>query len=141
MAGAVLLVDAGPLYAAIDRDDAHHRQCAALLAGHRGPLLVPSLVVSEVAWLVGTRLGPRAEVRFLQDFAEGNLILEPIDASDWLRIAEFVFRYRDLPLGTVDASIVTAAERLGVADIATLDRRHFGAVRPSHVETFRLHPA
>jgi predicted nucleic acid-binding protein len=140
MPGTSLLVDAGPLYAAIDRDDAHHTACAALLADHPGPLLVPGLVISEVAWLVGTRLGPRAEVRFVQDIAEGNLIQEPVSAGDWVRIAELVWKYRELELGTVDASVVTAAERLGVAEIATLDRRHFGAVRPRHVASFRLLP-
>src|SRR5438067_1936356 len=33
--------------------------------------------------------------------------------------------YADLPLATVDASIVAAAERLVEANVATLDRRHF----------------
>ena len=69
------------------------------------------------------------EVRFLGDFAAGNLIAEPIDPSDWLRIAELVSRYRDLPLGAVDASVCATAERLGVHEIATLDRRHFTVVR------------
>lgn len=61
-------------------------------------------------------------------------------AADWLRIAELVVRYRDLPLGTVDASVVTAAERLGVVDLATVDRRHFAVVRPAHAEAFTLLP-
>jgi predicted nucleic acid-binding protein len=43
-------------------------------------------------------------------------------------------------LGTVDASVVAAAERLGLADIATVDRRHFSVVRPSHVAAFTLLP-
>lgn len=60
--------------------------------------------------------------------------------ADWLRIAELVARYRDLPLGTVDASVVTAAERLGITEIATLDRRHFTVVRPVHVGAFTLLP-
>ena len=38
---------------------------------------------------------------------------------------------RDLPLGTADASVVAAAERLGVPEVATLDRRHFTVARPS----------
>ena len=59
-------------------------------------------------------------------------------AGDWLRIAELVATYRNLPLGTVDASVVAAAERLGVTDIATVDRRHFGVVRPEHVDAFTL---
>ena len=56
---------------------------------------------------------------------------EPVVAADWMRIAELVARYRDLPLGSVDASVVAAAERLGVNEVATFDRRHFGVVRPA----------
>lgn len=59
----------------------------------------------------------------------GNRIAEPVAASDWLRIAELVARYADPPLGTVDASVVAAAERLGTSDITTLDRHHFTVVQ------------
>ncbi len=68
-------------------------------------------------------------MRFLGDLAAGNLLSEPVVAGDWLRIAELVASYRDLPLGTADASVIAAAERLGIRDIATLDRRHFTVVR------------
>jgi predicted nucleic acid-binding protein len=89
---------------------------------------------------LATRLGTDPEVRFLGDLAGGLVSVETVRASDWLRIAELVARYRNLPLGTVDASVVTTAERLGIAEIATLDRRHFGVVRPNHVEAFTLLP-
>jgi len=101
---------------------------------------VPTLVVTELSYLLQTRLGWAAEVRFLGDLASGEMVLEPVRASDLLRIAELVGRYRDLPLGTVDASVVAAAERLGIAAIATLDHRHFSVVRPRHVEAFELLP-
>ncbi len=101
---------------------------------------MPTLVVAEVAYLVETRLGPDAEVHFLGDLASGNLIAEPVVAADWLRIAELVSRYRDLPLGTVDASVIVAAERLGLSELATLDHRHFTVVRPAHVDGFELLP-
>ena len=45
-----------------------------------------------------------------------------------------------MPLGTVDASVIALAERLKVAQIATLDHRHFSVVRPAHVESFELLP-
>jgi predicted nucleic acid-binding protein len=135
-----VLVDAGPLYAYIDADDAHHEDSLALLASYPGPLVVPVLVLAEVAYLVGTRLGPEPEVRFLGDLAGRTFVTIPVANDDWLRMAELVARYGDLPLGTVDASIVAAAERLGVATIATLDRRHFGIVRPAHVPGFELIP-
>jgi uncharacterized protein len=100
---------------------------------------VPILVVTEVTCLLGTRLGAEAEVRFLGDLASGNLITEPVIASDWMRIAELVARYRDLPLRTVDASVVAAAERLGIHEIATTDRRHFSVVQ-SNLGSFGLLP-
>ena len=89
--------------------------------------------------LLGSRIGVDAEVRFLGDIAAGNLIPEPVAASDWLRIAELVAKYRDLPLGTVDASVITVAERLKVLEVATLDRRDFAVVR-STVGTLELRP-
>ncbi len=97
-------------------------------------------MVTEVTYLLATRLGPEPEVRFLGDLAAGAFSVEPVAAGDWLRIAELVANYRDLPLGTVDASVVAAAERLGVQEIATVDRRHFSVVRPSHVAAFTLLP-
>ncbi len=97
-------------------------------------------MVTEVAYLLATRLGVEPEVRFLGDLAAGAFSVEPVAARDWLRVAELVARYRDLPLGTVDASVVAAAERLGVEDIATVDRRHFSVVRSSHVSGFTLLP-
>ena len=137
---ARLLVDAGPLYAYVDADDAHHRECLELLQNHRGPLVVPTLVIPAAAYLIGTRLGSEAEVRFLGDFAEGLFEVEPVHPKDWLRIAELVARYRDWPLGTADASVVAAAERLTIDQLATVDRRHFAAIRPRHVEAFQLLP-
>lgn len=135
-----LIVDAGPLYAYVDGDDAHHRASLQLLEAHTGPLIVPTLVITEVAYLIASRLGWQAETRFLGDLAAGEMSLEPVASEDMLRIAELVARYHDLPLGTVDASVVAVAERLGASEVATLDRRHFTVVRPSHVESFTLLP-
>lgn len=67
-------------------------------------------------------------------------MVEPVAVADWLRIAELVARYRNLPLGTVDASVVATAERLGLTEIATVDRRHFTVVRPDHISAFTLLP-
>lgn len=90
---------------------------------------MPTLVITEVTYLLGTRIGADAEVRFLGDLAAGNLLAEPVAASDWMRMAELVANYRNLPLGATDASVIATAERLDIRDIATLDRRHFTVVR------------
>jgi uncharacterized protein len=56
----------------------------------------PIRVITEVVYLLGTRLGHDAEVRFLGDFAGCNLIPEHVAAGDWLRIAELVQICSDL---------------------------------------------
>jgi predicted nucleic acid-binding protein len=124
----------------VDADDRHHRAALEVLTEHLGPLVVPMLVITEVVHLIGTRLGTDAEVRFLGDLASGDFAIEPVPAGDWLRIAELVHRYRDLALGTVVASVVALAERLGVDEIVTFDRRHFSVVRPHHTAAFSLTP-
>jgi predicted nucleic acid-binding protein len=135
-----LIVDSGPLYALIDESDRDHEACLALLESYAGPLLVPQLVIAEVAYLIETRLGSRAEVQFVGDLAAGTFTTEPVIAADWIRIAELVGKYHDLTLGTVDASVVATAERLWASTIATLDRRHFSVVRPKHVRAFEIVP-
>lgn len=140
MSTRTLVVDAGPLYAYVDVDDRHHARCVDLLAEYGGVLVIPQLVITEVTYLLATRLGSRAELLFLADVASGAFSTEAVAAGDWLRIMDLVGRYRDFPLGTVDASVVACAERLGVTDVATLDHRHFGAVAPAHTAHFTLLP-
>ena len=60
--------------------------------------------------------------------------------ADYQRIIELVERYADMGIGTVDASIVAAAERLGITTVATLNRRDLAVVRPTHVDAFDLVP-
>jgi uncharacterized protein len=95
-------------------------------------------VVTEVVHLLGTRLGTAAELLFLGDLAAGDFQVDPVAAGDWMRMAELVARYNTLRLGSVDASLVAACERLGIKRIATLDQRHFSVVRPRHVDAFDL---
>jgi uncharacterized protein len=111
-----------------------------VLETHPGPLVAPMLVVTEAAYLIGTRLGMPAEVRFLGDLASGAFVVEPVAPVDWLRMAELVAQYGELPLGSAEASVVACAERLGITEVLTTDRRHFGVVRPRHVRHLTLLP-
>lgn len=137
----MLVVDAGPLVAAAARRDRNHERCVELLSQAPPPLLVPALVVTEVAYFLADRIGVRAEQAFARSLHEGELVVEPVEPADWARIVELLDEYADLPLGIVDASVVAACERLGATTLATLDRRHFSVVRPSHCETLTLVPA
>jgi hypothetical protein len=87
---------------------------------------VPAPVVTEVVHLPATSLGVETEVRFLGGVAAGAFTVEPVAPSEWIRVAELVARYRDVPLATVDASVVAAAERRGLPGVATVDRPAHG---------------
>jgi hypothetical protein len=82
-----------------------------LLAGQEGTLSVPQLVVTELCYLVQTRLGTGGAA-VLGDVASGAFSVEPVAATNWFRVIELVDTYRDVPLGTVDSSVVACAERL-----------------------------
>lgn len=60
--------------------------------------------------------------------------------DDYRRAAELVLTYDNLPLGTTDAAVIALCERLGLAEVASLDRRHFTVVRPRHVKALTLLP-
>lgn len=113
----------------VDASDRHHLSSVELLEPAPGPLLVPVLVIPEVAHLLVKRLGGYAERGFLAGIVGGQLELVSPQREDWTRIAELTATYEDLGLGIVDASVIAAAERLGVSDVATTDRRHFTVVR------------
>lgn len=99
---------------------------------------MPSFVVTEVCYLLETRLGPVAEADFLVALSRHDFDSIPLTSTDYARTAELVRKYADLPLGAVDASVIAIAERLGDSDVATTDRRHFHAVREARV--FTLYP-
>ncbi|MGA4995228.1 type II toxin-antitoxin system VapC family toxin [Nonomuraea bangladeshensis] len=135
----MIVLDSGPLVAALNGQDKHHDACARLLRTYPGSLLVPSTVVTEVCQLVERRQGSKAEAAFLRTFGSG-LTLVDLTEQDVDRMSDLVELYASLPLGAVDASVIAVAERLNVSEVATLDRRHFTVVRPSHTSALLLLP-
>lgn len=135
----IAIVDTGPLYAAVDADDRDHDRVLESLEDGGLRLVIPALVVNEASYLIGSRLGPRVEAQFLRGL-EGMDVEAPLP-SEWVRIGELVEEYADFPLGAADASVVALAERLETDLVITLDRRHFGAVRPKHRTALRLLPS
>ncbi|MGI8413941.1 MAG: type II toxin-antitoxin system VapC family toxin [Solirubrobacteraceae bacterium] len=132
------VVDAGPLYATADEDDRDHEASWAVLSRADLRLVVPALVVAEATYFVGRRLGARAEAAFLRGM--GTLDVEGPTSEDFGRIAELVEQYANFPLGGTDASVIALAERLETPHVVTLDRRHFGAVKPRHCPALALLP-
>lgn len=135
-----LILDTGPLYASLDRSDADHAACRALIESADEPLVIPSPVLVEVDYWIHRRLHPGALVALLADVQSGAYRVEDVAGSDYPRIADLCDRYADADIGFVDAAVLAIVERLDEPKLATLDRRHFGILRPRHRESLVLLP-
>jgi uncharacterized protein len=132
------VVDAGPLYAVADADDADHAASLDVLSRAGLRFVIPALVVAEATYFVGRRLGAAAESAFLRGLGAADV--EAPSDEDFVRMAELVEQYADFPLEGTDASVVALAERLEAPIVVTLDHRHFAAVKPRHREALELLP-
>jgi uncharacterized protein len=124
-----VLLDTGVLYAYYDRRELWHPSSRKLIESEAGGLVVPVPVISEVDYLLGERLGSRAQARFYEGLVDGSYFVADLPQEVYPRILELNRKYEALRLGFVDAAVMALAEHLGMGRIATTDRRHFGAVR------------
>ena len=136
-----LIVDTGPLYASIDVADQDHRACLDLLVNANEPLVIPAPVLVEVDVLISRRLHQGLFIVLLDDIMAGGFTMEEMDPAYYLRIRQICERYSDANIGFVDAAVIAVTERLNEPKVATLDRRHFGVVRPAHVPALDLLPS
>jgi predicted nucleic acid-binding protein len=136
-----LVVDTGPLVAALDADDERHEPCAGLLCGADERLVIPAPVLPEVDYLFRARRVPEGFIVLIDDLLRGAYVVEDLVLEDYERVRELLETYADLRVGFVDAAVLAIVERLGERKLATLDHRHFGAMRPRHVDALTLLPA
>jgi predicted nucleic acid-binding protein len=126
-----VLLDSGIVYAYYDRSDSWHDRARALVQGEQHGLILPAPVVPEVDHLLGQRLGTKSRLTFYAGIVEGYYLVADLPKAGYARVAELNRRFEDINLGFVDASIIALAEALGLARIATTDRRHFAPLGPA----------
>jgi len=136
-----LVLDTGPLLAALDAADRVHESCATLIAEPDEDLVIPVLVLGELDYWCQKRFAGDVWLSFLRDVLDGTYRFEQPTSEDLKRSEELQRTYADLEVGIVDASVLAAVERLGEPKLATLDHRHFSTMRPRHVEALELLPA
>ncbi len=135
-----LVLDIGPVVAALNRGDLAHHRCAALLSGCPEELVLPAPVLVEIDYWLRKLGGPQVWRGFVTDVADGLYRLEQLREQDLLRAAELESTYRDLRLRLVDTSVFAVCERLREPKVATPDRRRFTVVRPRHYPALALLP-
>ncbi len=136
-----LIADSGAVYGLYDRRDRHHKPLRKAIESERGAILIPVAILAEIDYLLRFKLGVRAELDFLNDVLAGAFTLEPFALADLARSRELIEQYRSLDLGLADAAVISAAERLRVRRILTVDERDFRAVPAFDGTPFTLLPA
>jgi predicted nucleic acid-binding protein len=136
-----LICDTSGVYSLYDADDAGYAATTRVVESEAGPLLLPVILLAEIDYLLHSRLGADAAFQFLEAVEQGDFTLIPLLALDLARCRELLVQYRDLEIGLADATIVAAAERLGLPRLLTQDQRHFRAIHPHGFDHFVLLPA
>ena len=124
-----VLADTGPLYAAVDPDDAlHHRaqQEMRRLAREKRELMVAYPTLSEAYTLVLYRLGKDAAAGWLNDVVRAVALVNPAP-EDYQEAIKKVAAFADQPITLFDATVAVLAQRLSV-EIWTYDH-HFDLMR------------
>ncbi|MFQ5741677.1 MAG: type II toxin-antitoxin system VapC family toxin [Acidobacteriota bacterium] len=134
-----VLVDAGPMVAILHRDDRDHQACVEALKRIRVPLLTTWMPVTEAMYLLD--FSAEAQSGLLEMIERGGLRLVPVDTDDLPSIRALLRKYRDLPMDFADATLVHVANRDGLRDIFTLDRRDFGVYRLKRGRSFNIIPS
>lgn len=135
-----LVIDTGPLIAALDAADPAHRSCRRLLESSEERRVIPAPILPEVDYWCTEHLAPGAFRAVLADIRSGALAVEDLRPDDYERVDEICDQYADLRVGFVDAAVLAVVERLAERKLATLDRRHFSVMRPRHVAALHLLP-
>ena len=115
-----ILVDAGPLIALFDNDDTHHTAMKDLLRGSAGRLITTWPVVTEASHMLD--FDARAQRDFYRWVAAGGVAMHDVPQGALGRIIELVEKYGDRPMDLADATLVVAAETLGIREIVSIDR-------------------
>jgi predicted nucleic acid-binding protein len=125
----VIVADTGAIVALLDADDRHHRILRALFEERPAAWVLPWAILPEVDYLALAHLGSRVEQALLDDLVMGSYLVDWGKEGDLPRARDICRQYRDLGLGLVDGVVMAIAERRRTEAIATLDLRHFAAVR------------
>ncbi len=135
----MILVDTGPLYSMIDTRDPHHGRCLRTLALVRPPLVTTDAVIAEAMHLLGKHLGWAGQAALWGMVRDGGLLVAAVPPELRLPMAQWMERYRDLPMDYADASLLAIAESQGIDTIFSIDS-DFHVYRMRNGKTLRVVP-
>ena len=118
----MILTDTGPLVALVNKNDPNHgRSLDATKRLPAEPLVTTWPCFTEAMYLVFQAGGYPAQAELWRWRTTGRLTLHDLTGNEIDRMVALMDKYKDRPMDLADASLVVAAERLGVQRIFTLD--------------------
>lgn len=133
-----VIADTSGIIAFLDKDDQYHSLAVNIIKNYQ--IFIPATVLPEVDYLATKYLGERVARAFLEDLADGYFTYLSINLDDINQATPIMARYKDLPLGFVDASLIVLAERHQIKRILTLDRRHFNLIQSDRMNYLEILP-
>ena len=122
----MITLDTSGIIALFNRQDSDHFRAVSAIRADPGPLVVPSGILGEVAYMLERWAQSRNLDDFLRSIEEEHFLLD-CGEQDITRIRELTLRYADLRLGFADAAVIACAERHG-GRVLTYDVRDFSVV-------------
>lgn len=117
----MILIDAGPLIALLNADDPHHTRCVEAAKPLMSPLLTTWPCFTEAMYLLGSMGGYGYQETLWKMHQSGRLMIHDLTTVETIRMATLMKTYQDTPMDMADASLVVAAESLGIQAVFTLD--------------------
>ena len=133
-----ILLDTGPLVAALDRSDQWHGACAGVMEDLVARCVTTEAVVTEACHMVG-RGGARASL-VIDFLLAAEVPVLALDPGALRHAARLMDRYANMPMDFADASLVVLAEALDLNTALSTDRRGFRAYRATRGAPFKLLP-
>jgi predicted nucleic acid-binding protein len=123
----MVLIDAGPLIAIVKADDQHHAACVVALRKIRQPMATVWPALTEAMYLLADIPGGQEAV--WEMISRGAVQLLELGLADLPRIRELMRKYADRGMDLADAALIRVAEREGIREFFTVDRKDFGVYR------------
>jgi len=124
----MILIDTGPIVAAIDKRDGLHQQATRASDAITDQLITTEACITEALYFMYDAGGWSAQ-RVLRDMVTNDDIrVLPSTAALNARAFAYIERFHDIPCDYADATLLVAAEGTGVRQIFTFDK-HFYAYR------------
>lgn len=128
------LIDAGPLIALFDRDDAYHKAVEEFLRTYEGRLVTSWAVITEVLHMLDFNV--QVQIDFLEWIRRDALEIPVLTKNHISRIIELTKKSSDVPMDFADATLLVISEMERIQEIITIDS-DFHVYRNIRKETLR----